>query len=732
MNRHQTRVPGLQVEKSAAPADAPSQIRRFKLLQSDLSSETADARLRVCILTSDIFGPIKNGGIGSAYFHLARFLVAAGHKVTIAFVHPQAARAEKLAPWIKYYAERSIEFVGVRPDGGARSVLAQTARAPASAYSWLKQHQDEFDMVHVSEWRGLGYYCLLAKHLGLAFQDIHFTVKCSSPTLWNQLGNLQLFHSESMLGYCFMERRSAELADTLISGSHHMLEWMLQHSYELNQSRCFVQPNVFFPEQDLATTGHEPGALSPVDEIVFFGRLEPRKGLLLLCDALNALRREGIKLPPITFLGGYAARFNADELIGRHKANWQTEVKIMPNMNARQALEYLSENNRLAVVASLLENSSIAVYECLTYNIPFLACRTGGTPELINRDDCDQVLVEPRHLELADRLKTVLDKGALVARPYWDQAQSDEVWRAWHSGIAALPQETRTAETEQPKVTICITHHNRRDLLQQTLTSIEAQTYPNFNVVIVDDGSSDKTALAYLDELEAKHVHRDWQIIRQPNLYLGAARNTGARHADGELIVFFDDDNLMQPDMVETLVRAMQHSGSDILTSFSHAFTGKAPPDGRGSKLLHEIRFLGAALNWSFFRNVVGDAACMVRRDVFEELGGYTEHYAIGKDDIEFYNRAMLEGYKLEVVPEPLYFYRLSKDTMKKGQNSYEAGTFRAITPFIEKLPAKLIPFYLYCSGSYEKERRTRLNTSAWGKMWLARQRKRFGRLRAK
>ncbi|NNE22790.1 MAG: glycosyltransferase, partial [Rhizobiales bacterium] len=647
--------------------------RRFQTLQSDLeplvTTRTAPSRpLRVCILTADIFGPIKNGGIGSAYFHLARFLVEAGHQVTIAFVHPQAGRKAKLEPWIEYYRKLSIEFVGVKPQGGTRSPLSFAIQSSVNAYRWLKHNEDRFDMVHVSEWHGLGYYAQLAKHLGLAFQNIHFTVKCSSPTLWNQLGNQQLFEVESHLGFCFMECRSAELADTLISGSHHMLDWMLRHDYQLNQPRSFVQSNVFMPEPDLVENArNQPGDICKVDEIVFFGRLEPRKGLLLFCDALNVLARDGVKLPPITFLGGRAHRFNAKALIDRHKVSWNTTVNFLTGCNARQALEYLGQNNRLAVVASLLENSSIAVYECLAYRVPFVACSTGGTPELISEADRMRVLSEPHHMKMADLLKRTLTDGALVARSHWDMAEADNVWRAWHSQAAARAAQPKPVADKdpQPKVTVCVTHFNRRRLLQQALESIEAQTYPNIEVIVVDDGSTDTSAVAYLDEVEAKFADRGWRVIRQPNLYLGAARNTGARHATGELILFFDDDNIMREMMVETMVKAQRHCDADVLTSFAQSFIGQGTPGSKDSKLRKEIRFLGPAKIWSFFRNVVGDAACIVRRKAFEELGGYTEHYAIGKDDMEFYNRVILGGYKIEVVPEALYYYRISRDTMR-------------------------------------------------------------------
>ena len=87
--------------------------------------------------------------------------------------------------------------------------------------------------------RGLGYGALLAKSLGIAFGATHFVVKGSSPTLWAVEGNRQLVSTEQQLGWVFMERRSIEMADTVICGSAHLLGWMREAGYTMPE-RSFV------------------------------------------------------------------------------------------------------------------------------------------------------------------------------------------------------------------------------------------------------------------------------------------------------------------------------------------------------------------------------------------------------------------------------------------------------------------------------------------------------------
>ena len=124
--------------------------------------------------------------------------------------------------------------------------------------------------MHVSEWRGLGYGPLLAKSLGLAFGETHFVVKGSSPTLWAAEGNRQLLSTEHDLGWVFMERRSVELADTVICGSVHLLEWMREAGYAM-PARSFLWPNAF-PAPDpspAAAAGRATREGAAIQEVVF-------------------------------------------------------------------------------------------------------------------------------------------------------------------------------------------------------------------------------------------------------------------------------------------------------------------------------------------------------------------------------------------------------------------------------------------------------------------------------
>lgn len=104
-----------------------------------------------------------------------------------------------------------------------------------------------------------------------------------------------------------------------------------------------------------------------------------------------------------------------------------------------------------------------------------------------------------------------------------------------------------------PLVSVLICCYNRRDFLALTLESVFAQDYPDIEVVVVDDGSRDGT-----DEMIRGRFGDRVRYIRQENQGVTAARNRAAAEARGEFIAFQDDDDLMPPGRISTLLAALR------------------------------------------------------------------------------------------------------------------------------------------------------------------------------
>ena len=682
----------------------------FRTLDADLDDglrEGDGTVKRICIATPDILGPVKNGGIGTAYHHMARLLAEQGHEVVIAYVNRNATHEGPMEQARALYAGFGVAFVPVVPRAGARTELA---RVPAPAWTlleWLRASERPFDIVHVPDWHGTGYGALLAKSLGLAFGETHFVVMGHSPSLWATEGSRQLVSSERELGWVFMERRSVELADTAICVSAHLLRWMRDAGYAL-PARSFVWPNPF-PLPDPSPAGVSARAArngAMLEEAVFFGRLEPRKGLVLFVDAIERLVRRGRAPARVTFLGGPSPRIDGPGLIRSAAESWPVEVRTITDFGAEEAVAYLSRPGRLAVIPSLLENSSMAVMECLHGGIPFVAATTGGTPELVASADHGRALVAPDHIALGERIAELAGRPLRAVRPRWDFGRSREVWSRWHAQCAPFEAaarrfaaRARRAGAETPLVTVCIVHHERPELVRMAVDSVLAQDYPALEAVLVDDGSESAGALAALDALEAEFGARGWRVLRQENRFKGAARNAAAAMARGEWLLFLDDDNVLFPDAVSRLVRTALFSGADCVPAASIRFFGDGDPRTDSRSHGAPIRFLGAADAWSRFRNVVGDTCALVRNAAFEAVGGFSEEYRVGLDDLSFFNRLLHTGHRIEPVPDPLYYYRIGETSTKGLNRSGEAALVQVIAPYIEGRSGEERAFFSFVVG---------------------------------
>src|SRR5262245_26312092 len=111
-------------------------------------------------------------------------------------------------------------------------------------------------------------------------------------------------------------------------------------------------------------------------------------------------------------------------------------------------------------------------------------------------------------------------------------------------------------------VSVAICMHNAREYIDQALQSVLAQSYQDFEIVIVDDGSSDSSA----DHVIRTYRDSRLRVIRQTHQTLRAARPRVLAHSRGELIAFLDHDDVWLPDKLERQVAALQRNPNAVVT----------------------------------------------------------------------------------------------------------------------------------------------------------------------
>jgi glycosyltransferase involved in cell wall biosynthesis len=666
--------------------------------------------LRICIATEDIVGPVRNGGIGTTYAALAELLAKLGHDTTILYLRGQDVETGDIEQWVRYYADRGVNFVPV-PNYATRDDIRTNAdrwlRAPYNMLRYLIDHP--MDVVHASEWRGSAYLSLLAKSQGLAFANTLFVIKTSSPWMWNRLYGSQPLERLEDLAKVNAERQSVELADVVIGGSLHLLRWMSSQGYRIPRARTFVQPNVatFESLQDLMSQRSlTPGTRVPIDEFVFFGRLEARKGLFIFCQAIKRLIRQGVPLPPrISFMGKPGAKLTARptqtviQYIEDETRDWPTEVQILTEFQQHDAIQYLLGGARLAVMPSVIENSSMAIYEAAICGIPSVATAVGGNAELVAPMDRTQVLCDPHPLSLGDKLREAIERGGYIPRPSFDNDENLEIWRDFHRSLGSGLRENLLKELRaDPKpaaaasASICIYHAGREGALRASLESIAAQEALPIETLIAVD-SDDAEGAARVREVAAE-LNVPVTVIETFDLDAGASFNAMARRATGDFLLLLWEGATLRPAALRALETVAQASGAELLNYFYRVVE---PGSDKPSYL--KALVMGSSTD-AFFRKDITALPLFVRSKTFIELGGFSSDYRVLCGDYEFAAKVQLAGRRCETILLELGDVPSWDDRWlsKKGYD-IPVSHFRAIRPQLAAVPLGLRDMLLLSKG---------------------------------
>ena len=270
-----------------------------------------------------------------------------------------------------------------------------------------------------------------------------------------------------------------------------------------------------------------------------------------------------------------------------------------------------------------------------------------------------------------------------------------------NSLIAAEP---KTAPRPVPFISICLPTYNRPLALRAALTSLLRQTSQNFEVIVVNDGSTDPQVMTVLTDLSEIFVNRGWTAIHQKNQGVGAARNAAAQIARGDYLLFMDDDNLALSHEVERFAIAAQSSDADIITCIPgrHPETSLGPdavatlptPDPDYPLSGVDWTPVGACLALSAMVNCLGDNNALFRRNAFLALGGYQGTPLSSFEDFRLMLLAVVRGYRLEVLPEILFLYRRHMESRSMRDHLFLSHV-DSLSPLTELVPPALWPLLL-------------------------------------
>jgi GT2 family glycosyltransferase len=198
------------------------------------------------------------------------------------------------------------------------------------------------------------------------------------------------------------------------------------------------------------------------------------------------------------------------------------------------------------------------------------------------------------------------------------------------------------------EVSVVIPAHNRLRMLQDAIESVLTQTYRDFEIIVVDDGSDDGTA----EEIPARYGFAV-RFVAQARRGVAAARNLGASCARGEYLAFLDSDDLWRPRKLEVQMGFMQSEARSQICQTEEIWIRngvRVQPKKKHRKPSGDI------FRPSLELCLVSPSAVMMTKELFERVGGFDESFPVC-EDYDLWLR-IAHNYPVDLIDEPLVIKR--------------------------------------------------------------------------
>jgi len=207
-----------------------------------------------------------------------------------------------------------------------------------------------------------------------------------------------------------------------------------------------------------------------------------------------------------------------------------------------------------------------------------------------------------------------------------------------------------------PKVSVIIPAYNTEKFLAETIRSVLDQTYGDYEVIVVDDGSSDGTLGV------ARSFEPRVKVLAQPNRGPASARNLAIRNSRGDYIAFLDSDDLWMTDKLEEQIAFLERNPAvGLVYSEALMFTG----NNGDLKVSEKFGFpYDPSFRSLLFGNYIPNSTVMIRRACVDKVGLLNEsRELVGVEDYEYWMR-VAKHFAMAGIPRPLMYYRVREGNL--------------------------------------------------------------------
>jgi len=459
---------------------------------------------------------------------------------------------------------------------------------------------------------GFGYRTIQAKQSGLLSNSCLLSVTSHGSFEWLQEVNSRFRTEQSrwLWQAYHYEQFSYENAEVTYSPSHFLKSKLAGYGWKTAHAKHmpYFVPSLSLANSEPSTASDEtvPSKIS----VIFFGRLEERKGLCTFVEAIRLLDsalRETIpagivpQIHPI-FIGkivplqsSHLEHLNSQQYIDRELGDAFPYI-LLPDLSSQSAIQAIADlHHPIVCLTSLQENFPNVALEMGQLPVSLIVSDTGGFREtlgLIERSDAVHWFQPGNAQALAQALTQAIhaypENPAILEQTAIDSINhhllNQRLELMSQAFLEAAPQEPTT-----PTVTIAVVCWQSTTTLPECLTSLAAQTYEQFDVLVMSPVAANKSLQAAIAQAQTQFPQHKY--LTSDSSSLGETYNHLVDQSTGEYFLLFSADQIATPDLIEKLVAAAVAADAVAMVCPQMIAAGEAPEaitfiDGNLLKLL--------------------------------------------------------------------------------------------------------------------------------------------------
>ncbi|HZX14369.1 MAG TPA: glycosyltransferase [Thermodesulfobacteriota bacterium] len=645
---------------------------------------------RILFAYPEVSPVFTNGGIGTFIFEVTNLLASSGQwEVDILtdtsyslYITQGDFRKAEVA-----FREAGIRLIDLNREEGVPPGWQSPDVTRAERYQRhiARLHAERhYDIIEFPDWRAPGFFVVRHKRTTKSFGDVLLVVHLHSSTkdVWEWQNGYFLDRNDL---YChYMEEYVKKYSDVVLSPTEFLLRNVLQTQHILEKP-LFRNGYPISSNPELTSIWMKGSRGSDVITIACVSRLELRKGQDVLANAIRCLSESKSLDDNVQFVFCGKDNMGLDRdgrmsqsihRILKGAMNW----RIARPKNRRDLAEWLATEVDICVVPSRGDNYPNVVMEAARAGCYLIASDAGGIPEIFKDYNIAGALFSSGDynalaVEIQKGIKLIRNEPGIRARiaKGFEEIRKQNALNtiATYDKIIEVGQKhyykSTTEKAKQPRVSIIIPFYNDHQYARDAIKSAFASEYPDFEVILVNDGSDNSKSLEFLKEIETEFPAL--KIIHKSNGGLGDARNAGLQVASGNFILPLDADNIILPKMLRSCISILSERPN--LAYVTTYFECMKDEDLTRSpwQMSPAPRPFGAVDGLILLEPTPGDALAMIRKSALDLVGGYTTTtYCMEDWDLwlKFHERGM-EG---DVLPEVHFIYRLRNDSMSHSLNA--------------------------------------------------------------